>query len=117
MQPGSFRTSVIVAAVLATLMAGLGGLLAEVRWPGTSISSSACRDSDHGREDDWGRPSEACVEEDPDDEDDRELTSFAECPPLSPRDPEPAFLGSLERRPAGSMRPVITLGRGPPTAS
>ena len=117
MLPGPLRTSVIVAAALATLVAGVWSAFAEVRWPGTSISSAECRCCDYGREDDAGRSAEECEAEDVDDEEDRELTLSFDSSALCPSDVAVAFLVGREHRPHGRVRPVTTLVRGPPTAS
>lgn len=116
MLPGPLRTSVLVAAALATFLAGVSSLFAEARWAGTSISSAECRASDHGREDDSSRPVEECETEDQDDEDDRDLPLFLDAFAPCQGDLAIAFVVSRERRQRGSCRPSNTLVRGPPAA-
>lgn len=116
MPPRSFRTLIVVASALATMLAGVWNCIAEVRWPGTSISSAECRACDYGREDESEKLAEESDAEDVDDEEDRELTLSFESPPLCPSDVAVAFLVGLEHRPHGWVRPVTTLVRGPPAA-
>lgn len=116
MLPGLLRTSIAVAAALATFLAGVQGAFAEVRWPGTSISSPECRAWDYGRDDDPGRPACESAGEDQDDEDDRELPISMASPSLCQLAPSVAFLACHEHRPHGSSRPAAPLVRGPPAA-
>lgn len=116
MLPGTIRAIIVVAAALAPVFAGVWGSFTEVRWAGTSISSTECRAHDYGREDGPGRLAEECEEEDQDDEDDRELLLAFDSSSAGHADVRVSLHGRHERHLSGPRFLMTVFVRGPPAA-